>query len=161
MVLFPNRAEAQSELSKYRIAIIGGVGNYESLYAGLQFSNSQHHFFECAVGMSPWSFTDDFYVMEYACFGFPFLKKPYAIKTFIQWKLLHWNFEDEDLKMSVMATGPEVRFSFAVSPRVQLEGNGGIVYNMALKYKRKNYEEVGWLNRFGPSFSLQCNYKLK
>jgi opacity protein-like surface antigen len=153
---------AQSDLPQNQVSILGGYGNYESFHAGIHLSVHQKYFLEAAIGMSPWSFTDDYYVMEYGCLGIP-LKKNHTrpLDVFLQWKLLHWDFDDEDTKMSVLATGPEVKFTYRISSRFRAAVNGGIVYNAVLKYQRKIFEDVGWIDRFGPSFSLQCSYFLK
>lgn len=158
----PFDSNAQTTSAGRWLALTAGAGNYESLHAGIHLSINQAQYIECAIGMSPWSFTDDYYLMQYICYGRRLTKISSAkLGTNVQAKLFHWNFRDEDITLSALGIGPEARLTYQLSSRAHLAANGGVIYNTAIHYVIKKYDDVEWLYRFGPSFSLQFIYWLK
>ncbi|MCY7408794.1 MAG: hypothetical protein LH473_00845 [Chitinophagales bacterium] len=147
----------QSINKQTRIVIIGGIGNYESAYCGVQLSFHQY-FIEGAFGVMPWNFNQDRYLMEYLVFGRKLIQPTQNLNVALQLKILQWNYCDDYTRISVLMIAPEIKLSQVINARFKIAAAGGIAYNGVLNYERKTYSEVGWLNRFGPSFNVQLQY---
>ncbi len=140
-----------------RIDIIGGIGNYESAYCGVQLSSHQY-FIEGALGIMPWNFNQEHYLMEYLVFGRTLIQPTQNLNAALQLKMLQWNYSDDYTRISVLMIAPEIKLSQVINARFKIAASGGIAYNGVLNYERKTYSEVGWLNRLGPSFNVQLQY---
>lgn len=162
LLLFLSRSilcTGQSVSERNNISVIAGIGNFELLHAGILLS-TPHFFLETAIGTKPWNFNKSQYIMEYICVGKTLFRPLPELNIALQLKLLHWDYDDDYTQISVLATGAEIKLSQTITSHLKISLTGGANHNMVLRYERKTYEEVGWLNRFSPAFSLQLNYSI-
>lgn len=154
---------AQDTTAEKSWSIIAGIGNYESVYSGVNIGFSGNHYFEAAIGIKPWNLEKEVYAMMYADVGIPLFKKDElsVLKMYFQPKLITWYLNNDYNRFLFIAIGPELRFAYNFSPAIQLCGSAGLVYNAKLYYERKTYQEVGWPLEYQPSFSLQIAYRIR
>jgi hypothetical protein len=145
--------------NKNSLSVIAGGGNYEYIHSGIHISFDDF-FIEAAVGIKPWNFNKELYVMEYISMGKIFYHPSPLLNAGLQMKLVHWNYFDDYTRISVLGAAPEIKISHEINSRLQATLNGGVIFNNALNYELKTYERVGWFNRFDPSFSIQLAYRL-
>ncbi|MEO6168120.1 MAG: hypothetical protein ABIO46_07480 [Chitinophagales bacterium] len=154
---------AQDNTAKHSLSLLAGIGNYESVYSGVNVGFSRNHYFEVAVGIKPWNLENELYVMMYADVGIPLFKKEElsVMKIYFQPKVITWYLNNDYNRFLFIAIGPELRVTYNLAHALQVCGSAGLVYNAKLYYERKTYEEVGWPLEYQPSFSLQIAYRLR
>ncbi|MBL7773759.1 MAG: hypothetical protein JNM95_12920 [Chitinophagaceae bacterium] len=137
---------------------LSGLGNYEGLYVGFQKEYKSKWYWEGSLGLNPFQ---PQYQMLYVASGYPLLthkKKP--IVLYAQVKALCWNFSNQYNHFLVFTPDLELRCRYNRN-KLKLALTAGYVYNTPLIYTRKTNLEVGWLNEWQPSFSLQTQFRLR
>lgn len=162
-ILGTTAAMAQDTTAEKSWSVIAGIGNYESVYSGVNIGFSGNHYFETAIGIKPWNLENELYAMMYADIGIPLFKKDElsVMKIYFQPKVITWYLNNDYNRFLFIAIGPELRFTYNLSTALQVCASAGLVYNAKLYYERKTYEEVGWPLEYQPSFSLQIAYRLR
>ncbi len=155
---------SQTETHTNKTDVLLGGGNYEYLHGGLKITNKKEYYFETAIGLKPWRFSEEKYFMGYVAFGsdYPVIKeKQRLFVPSLQLKLLIWDLDNKFNHFLFWGVTPEVGLSYRLNEKIKIKVNGGVAYNMQIIYQRKTYEEVGWPKDWQPTFSIQINYKLK
>lgn len=144
--------------AKNKTYIITGMGNYETLYAGVQKEYRGKHSIEFALGTNPFMLHYQMGYLSGSATVYHQNKIPFDIQ--MQLKALVWNYEDRYVHFIIFTPNPELRIARNFG-KIRLAISGGYVYNTPLLYKRKTYLEVGWPREWQPSFSIQTQFRIQ
>lgn len=135
---------------------IVGIGNYESLYIGINKTFKSNVYLETALGFNPFYIKNKNYEVFYLSGGhFLFNNKKRPCKIGIHVKAMVWHLNNIYNRFVVFSPNPEMRISKKIK-KINFSFTGGYLYNTPFYYKRKTYQEVGWPNEWQPSFSFQA-----
>ncbi len=137
--------------------LLAGIGNYETLFGGVNKTYPSNIYFETGLGINP---IRPSYQMFYVSGGKLFKgNKQWPFVIGMQVKALVWHVNNRYNQFIIFSPNPELRITKNIK-NIKCALNLGYLYNTPLLYKRKTSLEVGWPYEWQPSFSFQLMYKL-
>jgi hypothetical protein len=164
MLWFCLPAKANRDSIPSRVLFTAGFGNYEYLHIGIDKNFLKHaRYVEIGAGINPFQFSTTKYVMAYLNLGGYLFEKRKKKRT--RWGIhvnnVFWHYSNKYNLFNVYGVGIALKCNYALTKKLEIHGQGGILYNSVLSYERKTFEEVGWPNQWQPSFNIQLKYRLK
>lgn len=144
------------------IDLKAGFGNYEAFNIGLRHTY-KHWNIEYGYGNDLNVYNQGFFNVIHFGAGMPILKKQISDKhkLFVQVKTFIWNIENQSNIFSAVSISSEILYKRKLNKNYQLGIYSGIIWSSVFRYKRKNYQDIGFPKEWQPNFGLSLYYRLK
>lgn len=144
------------------IELKAGFGNYEAFNIGLRH-NYKNWSIEYGYGNDFNIYNQGFFNVVHFCAGMPILKKRISEKhkIFVQAKTFIWNVENRSNIFSAVSFSTELLYKTHLNKNYSLGVYGGLIWSSVFRYKRKNYQDIGFPEEWQPNFGLSLYYTLK
>lgn len=137
--------------------LFAGYGNYENAYLGINCKLKERRSFHAFLGVQPYSSRKSF--VSDIGFGY---RVTFKSKIHLQLKSVLWYYNSMHFQFINTANGLEIGYAIQQKDGPYgLDFNVGGLYNSALSYKRKSWEEVAWPKEWVPSFSMAITYAMR
>ena len=151
-----------SSVFSQRLQVKTGFGNFEAFNIGL-CHNFEKWRFEYGIGNDFNIYNQGYYSSLNFSIGKSILKKrkPGDDQLYFNFKSLVWNLENTDNIFSAVSLSTELLYTFKLGNLYHLGAYGGIAWSSVFRYKRKNYQNVGFPRDWQPNFGLTLYRNLK
>lgn len=154
-LFFPKNGNAQ-----ITFRVLGGVSSIEHLSTGLNITTKRKHAINFLFGSYFFLNSSDnaSYLLQYKRYVYSL--KFIDILPAIGIKGGYSLYSDKYYRWELLSICPSFGLNYALTEKLNLELDAGVVYSRVLSLKRINFGEIGWYNELIPEIKISFLYTL-